>query len=359
MIHMRKHYIDNLRIFGILLLIPYHICMIYNGFESFYIHGQILRFCNDFILVTGIWFMPLLFLLSSSSSYFSLRKRDGYEYIKERFFKLFIPLIFGILFLIPIQTYYAERFHNNYQGNYLKQYILFFTKPTDLTGYHGGFTPGHLWFLLYLFVISVIALPIMQRMKSSSKIIEWFIHPIRLLFLFIFPFIFSVILDIAGKSLGLYFTLFILGFILYKYKGYEEILLKYRKFYLIIMILGLFIFYLSYYSFGWPTGFSFNATIFSALRHFVMWVCLLTFLGYGQRYFNHTNDLLSYLNKASYPFYLFHQSWLILISYYVFGITNTYWVQIPLIFILTVILTISTYEVVKRISITRFIFAVK
>ena len=52
---------------------------------------------------------------------------------------------------------------------------------------------------------------------------------------FIFScFILSAVLDIGGKSLGLYFTLFILGFMLFKYKGFEEILLKNRKRYLFL-----------------------------------------------------------------------------------------------------------------------------
>jgi hypothetical protein len=333
--------------------------MIYNGFESFYIHGQVIRICNDFILITGIWFMPLLFLLSGSSSFFSLRKRSGIDYIKERFLKLFIPLISGIILLVPIQTFYAEKFHNNYEGNYFQQYGLFFTKSTDLTGYLGGFTPGQLWFILYLFLISIIALPIMLRLKTSSKFIDWFVHPIHILLFFVFPLILSSVLDIAGKSLGLYFTLFMLGFILFKYKGFEEILLKHRRLYLIFMILGLFIFYLTYYTFGWQSGFSLPAIIFSTLRHFVMWVSLLTLLGFGQKYFNYTNKLSSYFTKVAYPFYIFHQSWIVLIGYYVFEFTNKYWVQISLIIIFTVVLTILTYEVAKRYSITKFLFGIK
>jgi len=34
-------------------------------------------------------------------------------------------------------------FHNGYTGNCFEQYILFFTKLTDLSGYNGGFTPAH------------------------------------------------------------------------------------------------------------------------------------------------------------------------------------------------------------------------
>lgn len=63
-------------------------------------------------------------------------------------------------------TYTAEVFFNGYTGTYWQQYELFFTQKTDLTGYHGGFTPAHLWFLLYLFVISLTALLIFRLQKK-------------------------------------------------------------------------------------------------------------------------------------------------------------------------------------------------
>ena len=97
---MRKHYIDNLRSLCILLLFPYHTFMIYNGFESFYIHGDVVKPLSDFILICSPWFMPLMFVLAGISSAFSLKKRETSQYIKERILKLFIPLVFGISFRI-------------------------------------------------------------------------------------------------------------------------------------------------------------------------------------------------------------------------------------------------------------------
>jgi hypothetical protein len=47
---MRKHFIDNLRWICVLLLIPYHTCMIYNRFgENFYVRGAAFAIPNAFI----------------------------------------------------------------------------------------------------------------------------------------------------------------------------------------------------------------------------------------------------------------------------------------------------------------------
>jgi len=123
-------------------------------------------------MLTSPWFMPLLFVIAGISSAFALKKRTAKQFLSERFFKLFLPHVSGILIYIPIQTYFAERYHNQYTGGFFHQYILFFTKPTDLTGYTGGFTPGHLWFILFLFIISIITLPIMLKYIKSFHHID-------------------------------------------------------------------------------------------------------------------------------------------------------------------------------------------
>ncbi|MFA9399456.1 MAG: hypothetical protein ACERKV_14480, partial [Clostridiaceae bacterium] len=87
-------------------------------------------------------------------------------------------------------------------GGYFHQYILFFTKETDLTGYTGGFTPAQLWFILYLFIISLIALPItIKYKKSSKKVLVVKLSVLKILPIFLIFSIMSLILDIGGKSL--------------------------------------------------------------------------------------------------------------------------------------------------------------
>lgn len=357
---MRKHYIDNIRNLGILLLFPFHTSMIYNGFESFYVHGNIVRGCSDFILITAIWFMPLLFLLAGTSSYLALQKRSWKEYLKERFLKLFIPVFFGILLLVPVQTYYAEKFHNNYHGGYFEQYISFFTKPTDLTGYSGGFTPGHLWFLLYLFIIALLTLPIMLKLKDSkSPIIYWFNKPIRLTLLFVIPFVSSAVLDIGGKSLGLFFAITLIGFIICKQDEILDMVEKYRLFYLVLAFFLSVLLYMVYYTIGWKSGFSPAAIAFSAFRHFIMWVSILSILGYGKRYLNFSNKITSYFTKAAFPLYVFHQTWLVVIAYYMFKVTGVFIVQFISIMLLSLLASIITYEIFRRIFITRFMFGIK
>ncbi len=49
--------------------------------------------------------MPLLILISGAGTYFALGKRTSWQYLGERFKRLFIPLSVGIFTLVPVQVF--------------------------------------------------------------------------------------------------------------------------------------------------------------------------------------------------------------------------------------------------------------
>jgi len=354
---MRKYYIDNLRWLAVLMLFPYHIFMIYNSFgESFYIKGADIALTTNFIITTGRWFMPLLFAVAGASSAFALQKRSAVEYIKERITKLLIPLIFGVLLIVPPQTYFAERLHNDYKGGYFEQYILFFTKPTDLSGYHGGFTPAHLWFLMYLFVISLTALPIMKAyQKSNKKIplqkIPFFILPL----LFVLPTLGSLVLDIGGKSLGEFFVYFMFGYFILSDESILKKSEKHRFIMLFISIISTVVILLGWN--GIPKGIPEMA--YDIFFRFYAWGTILALVGLCRRYLNKRNKITDYFSKSSFAVYIFHQTWIIIVAYYAFMVSSNPFVQMFIILGASVITTFATYELCRRFFVTRFLFGIR
>lgn len=352
---MRKHFIDNLRWMVVLLLFPYHTFMIYNTFgESFYIKGPDIIITSNFIVATWPWIMPLLFTVAGISATYALKKRSPLEYFKERVSKLLIPLTFGILLLMPILTYYAEQYHNGFIGNYFEQYILFFTKPTDLTGYHGGFTPGHLWFLLYLFVISFVALPIMTRYaKATKKLPISKINLPILLALFIIPFVSQVVLDISGKSFGEYFAFFMIGYLILSEEQIQQMLDKYR-YVLTFMFLAGMVFNLICFN----TKLN-NGLLYDLIEEFYAFCGILAFLGMSRRFFNFRNSVTDFFSISSFAIYLFHQIWIVIVTFYVFKFTQQTALQIILILVGSVPFTFFTYFICKKFGVTRFMFGLK
>jgi len=345
----RNHYIDNLRWMSIFLLFPFHSFIIYNNFgESNYIKGPESSILTNFTSILWPWFMPLLFVIAGISSMYALKNRTLKDYFIERIKKLFIPLFFGILFICPFLTFFAELFHNNYSGTYIHQYILFFTKKTDLTGYNGGFTPAHLWFLLYLFIISIIAIPFFHFIpKEINKFIEK-MNLFVLILLFIFPCIGQFIVNIGGRSLGEFFIYFLFGYYVF---SNENIIKKYSKYYWLFGIIS--ITSLPIYLF------IDNNIVQSIIQRLYGYSTIVFLLGIGKLKLNISNKITEYFSKTSFGIYLFHLPWITIIAYYVIRYIENIYLQAIIITFSSIPFTILTVELFRRIIITRFMFCLK
>ena len=55
------------------------------------------------------------------------------------------------------------------RSNYFEHYLIYFTRFTDLTGYDGGFTLGHFWFIAVLIIISCLACGVIKLIDGISR----------------------------------------------------------------------------------------------------------------------------------------------------------------------------------------------
>lgn len=362
----RKNYIDNIRCTFILLLVPFHVSMAWNCWGE----GNYIWFSNNKILsslVTFIspWYMSLLFILAGISLFYSLRKRITSQVIKERFNKLVLPLATGVLTVVPIMTYYADKFYTGYNGSFLDHYKIFFTKFTTLTGYDGGFSPAHLWFLLYLFIISLLSLGFISlqkkfipKLSQGDNLSSCKLSIKQQLFgvygLGVFPIVLTPVLNIGGKSIGSYFALFLLGYYVFSKEDVMTLVVKIRWInFLFMMIFDI----LDTYMFIWSD--SANAIINTIAMHLTCWFGILTMLGLGKSYFNHNNKIMRYLNSRSFAFYIFHFIWVIIFQYYICKFTSSNFLIFIVSTVGTYIMTFLTIEIIIRIPVVNYLFGVK
>ncbi len=336
----RKHYIDNLRAFTVLLLFPYHIFMIYNNWgENWYVGGAELVIPSLFNRFCAFWMMPLLFTVAGISARYALQSRSTREFASERVKKLLIPFILGMLLLVPVQSFVAGL---HYQGH--ANYFDFFTKWTDLTGYDGGATPGQLWFIIFLFVISIVSIPFFILYSKKGKGTLGDNVPLAVIVLLgLTACLGNMALDISGKSPTEDLAYFLLG---YFFLSNETVLekLERNRFWL----LGLF-----------AAGIAFTTYFDHFMFELVSWISVLTVIGMGRRYLNFSGRVTSYLSTSSFGVYLFHQSWIVITGFLILGLTDDVWMQIPLIFMGSVVLTFVTYEIARRYSLPRRMFGLK
>jgi peptidoglycan/LPS O-acetylase OafA/YrhL len=86
---------------------------------------------------------------------------------------------------------------------------------------------------------------------------------------------------------------------------------------------------------------------------------ILGLLGIGKRSLNKSNRFTRFMTARSFPFYIFHFGWLVFLQYSLSKIINSTALLYTLSVIGTILLTIMTVEIIGRIPVLRFLFAIK
>ncbi|WP_160723651.1 acyltransferase family protein [Bacillus sp. USDA818B3_A] len=361
----RRYDIDWLRNLGILLLFAFHSARVFDHWDPFYVKSSELSWgLSWFIASTSYWFMPLLFWLAGASTWYALQYRSSQQYIKDRIARLLIPFMFGLLFIVPPQGYFSLWQHRGSSpGNYFTFLQNYFMDFSDLSGYFGSFTPAHLWFILYLFVFSLVTVPLFMYWKNKTgtsgneKFHSIFSKPFVYLLFFIVLTATQPLPDPGGQNPFYYIAFLIMGFVTTSYPNYQKMFNKYR-FPALISIIILFPVWeiLLYHSLN-SAGFS-PINIF--LRPLNTWLTLIVILGYGNKFLNFSHKLLPYMNEAAFPIYIIHQSVLVVAGYFILKMKTDVWLEYLLIMAVTFMISVMIYEfIIKRIPFTRWVFGVK
>jgi glucan biosynthesis protein C len=323
----RLYYIDWIRIGLILSVFFYHVGMVFNGWNWHIKNDVMLDFLNPVMAVLHSWRMPLLFLVSGAGTRFASNFRSKRTYLSERSRRLLLPVFFGILVLVPVQVYIEKI--SSYSGLW-----DFYTHLFEGVYPEGNFSWHHLWFIVYLYFISIVFIPFITLFRSDfySKVVEpgfetlsgWkgglglFFVPILLSQILLRPFFpeetHAFYNDWAFMTL--FFIYFLLGFCIFGNSIVVANLRNQRRIWLWGSVLSLT---------GWMLlpDFLYSSTVQTAQDVIILlmsWLTSLAVLGYGEKYLNKDHALRKPLNKAIYPFYLIHQPVLIVVGYWVIGI---------------------------------------
>jgi glucan biosynthesis protein C len=359
----RRYDLDWLRVLGVLLLIPFHVALIFvldpNAimYIKDVVDSRVLAVAVGFV---HMWHMPMLFIISGSATYFALDFRSAGQYIRERCLRLFIPLVFGILTFIPFTTYIQHSNILSLQEGYIG-YFHFDLNHMD--GLNGTFTPAHLWFILYLFVFSLIGLPLFQALRSGKgkgviKALGTTLQAPLSLMVWGIPLTLAAALNILGDKNPLYyFLIFLYGFVL---AGDVHCQQSIDKLTWVALTYGVFaavtnvIVPIQSYA-QWTSQWMALGLMYEMGR----WALTLAVLGLGHRFLNRTNNVLRYASEAAMPFYLLHMTFSVLTGYFAIQLDAPVAVKYPLIVVVATGLTLFTYELVRRWNVTRWLFGMK
>ena len=369
----RQYYIDWLRVFAVLMLVPFHTAMIFVRWDFHIKNGTLSDGLTDFNSFLGMWHMPLLFFLSGASSWFALGHRNVGQYVKERFRRLFIPLAFGILVIVPPQTYLERLQKGQFQGSYPSFY------PEIFNGVYpeGNFTWNHLWFLAYLFVFSMLAVRLFVYFRTAkgretvARMAAFFERPGRMLLLAVplmlmeaglhvkWPGPQNFVTDWANFLFSI--TVFVYGFVLCSHERFIAAVVRQRGLFLAIgLAFPLFLKTLAWIGASPQWGYNPWNMICLALSAVNTWCWVLAFLGFGKTYLNRTNNFLQYAAEAALPFYILHQTVIIIIGFQVVQWDMGIMAKFAFINLSSLVAIVAVYDVlVRRIGVLRFLFGMR
>lgn len=365
----RKYFIDWLRIGLIISVFFFHVGMIFRPEQWHVNSAESFPFLDPIMWWLHLWRMPLLFLVSGVGTYYAIGHRTTWQYLKERFKRLYIPFTFGFFTLVPLMVY-VERI-DNYSS--LLDFIphMFDGGPYPV----GNISWHHLWFILYLFIISLMIAPFLRYTKSGhynmvrGKLINLVTKRMGLNWILLILIISQVILRLyfpnstnALYNDWAYFTyyllFFICGFILFTSDKVINAIANNRRLYLHQTIVFTVLLFSLPSIFGEPSivqDYSRGIT-----EMIISLSCGITAIAYFKTYFNKEHKYRKIMNEAIYPFYLLHQPALIFVGYVVLKWDISYGMQALLITIFSLMSIIASYWfIIRKFNFLRISFGMK
>lgn len=344
---MRKAYLDNIRWFIILLVLVFHVVAIfcsYGALMSYNYPGiPALDAIGYFVYP---WFMPCMFVVAGISARFSLAKKSNSQFVKDRMIRLLLPFVSYLVLIGPFAASLSFRVnHLDEVFSALPGFIVFFIRILN------GMGPS--WFLLQLFVVSLI-LVLIKRLDKTDRLSTWAqkCNGWILLLLFFPVWGAAQILYIAYTfRVGLYLLLFLLGYYVFSQEKIQQLLQKYSPILLIAgAVLGV---AQTYVSWGQP----FQNVVNHWLVMLFTWVMTLAVLGGAERWFNYSNRFTQYMTKRSYGLYYFHYVPMTYISYWLTTkLTPPYIWNYVLVLALSIVASILLYEIFSRVPVVNVMF---
>ncbi|TDE15241.1 acyltransferase family protein [Dyadobacter psychrotolerans] len=323
-------YIDNLKVLLTALVIVHHALVTYGApggwyyYEKTELAGAVIPMTMT-VSVNQSFFMGFFFFLSALFIPASLKRKGATAFMKDRLFRLGIPLIFYSFVQATVMNFLVYRYAENHNITFVQ----------FLAGYDGWINVGVLWFVLALLLFSACYVGWTKIMKNNVKALrlpslkQVILFAVVLgLVTFLVRTVFPVgwVLEPLGFQLGhfpQYITVFIFGLIAAENKWIGQIDQQhYRKLNIFILCMTLI---------GFPAIYSFKAVLGQPLDWFVggwhiaafVYACweqiigiaiMAALLAFGKKRLNTCSEFMSKMARCAFAVYILHPLVLVVLS---------------------------------------------
>jgi glucans biosynthesis protein C len=369
----RRIDLDWLRILAFGVLILFHVGMYYVTWGWHVKSPFASHSLEPLMMLSAPWRLSLLFFVSGCATAF-LHARTAAGFVRSRTQRLLIPLALGLWVIVPPQSWAEVTEAVGYAGGYLHFLALY------ATGY-GGFcredcllipTWNHLWFVAYLWCYTMLAAlawwAIPQRMIDRAGagiaralrgpgLIAWpvaVLASIRIALVARFPDTHALFDDWFEHAN--YFSIFALGVLLARETGVWEQIRRQRWIALVLALVGYGVVtaYFSHYAdVAPPEWLRQGQRVFYALDQ---WCAIVAALGFARQWNPADSPVRCYLTEAIFPFYIVHQTAIVLLAHFMKPLGLRPLVEGPLLVAATVAICLATFELVRRVGWMRPLF---
>ena len=334
------------------------------------------------MLLSAPWRLSLLFLVSGAATAFLWDRcgRDGARFIGPRSWRLLLPLLFGMLVIVPPQSYFevVEKLPGGYHDGYLTFWGRYlagdssFCREDDCLDLP---TWNHLWFVAYLWCYTVVLWVLLRLApRATNGVVERLraalSHPAGLLLPLAWLAVARFVLVARFESThalvddwynhAQYLPLFLLGFAMARPGPLWE-RVELARWPALVAALASWLFIAGYFG-----RYSDGTTPPEALRQLQrllwavqQWGAIVAILGFARRHAPGDGPARRWLTEAVFPVYILHQTVIVLLAVYLRPLDLPPRLEGPLLVLATFALCLAAYGIIRRTGWLRPLFGLK
>lgn len=373
----RLYFLDWVRILAFFVLIAYHVGMYYVSWDWHVNSPHAGPGPEPFMLLSSPWRLALLFFVAGAASHFILQRAAPGAFVRRRSLRLLVPLLFGMLVIVPPQPYLEVVEKLGYADGYGAFMRLY------LTG-HGGFckdgclvlpTWNHLWFVAYLWVYTLVLaacaallpagrLDALAR-RSAAALDSWkllllpvlVLAVVRILLADRFPSTHALVDDWFNHAT--YLPIFLLGALVARSRSVWHNMEALRWTALGIALAGWAATVAWYAAPHHEHSAQMMATwrpIMRCVYALCAWSAIVAACGFARRHLDRDGPARRYLTDAVFPVYIAHQTLIVVMAHAFKPLDLAPGVEALLLMVLTATGSFALYEAVRRLRWARPLF---
>ena len=328
-----RHYgMDWLRIGAFQLLILYHVGMAFVPWDFSVKMTPPIGWTIIPMFLTNPWRLSLLFVVSGFASAALLdRNASVGAFLRSRFARLGVPLLFGMVVIVTPQPWVELVTQHGYAHGFGYFLLHDYYRPQQI---HGVFVPTymHLWFVLYLFVYTLVwgallTLPkawiaavkrLSERVLAGPALLPVGIAAFFLIHNFVSPGWADTHLLVNDWSAHLdYLGAFLFGVLLRRSDAVRAAVGRWWKVAGVAAILGWS--YLAWAELAFPgdtrMGYALGL-LYRIARSTEAWSAIVALVGLADMHWNRDSKWRPMLAEAVFPFYIIHQTLIVVVGYW-------------------------------------------